>query len=74
MAKIRSGVRVMAIKVIRHGTKLIAECECCGCLFEYENEDIKEIQLHLNEYRKYVRCPECNSEIYLFWVCKGGEK
>ena len=53
----------MAIKVIKHGTKRIAECKNCGCVFEYEKEDINSMRIKHNEYKNYVICPECRSEV-----------
>jgi DNA-directed RNA polymerase subunit RPC12/RpoP len=39
------------IKVIEHGySKYKDKCHQCGCLFEYELEDIKEGS---------VKCPDC---------------
>ena len=51
----------MAIKVIKHGTKVFrAVCPICGCEFEYEYEDLK------TEYGfvKEVKCPDCGNTVY----------
>lgn len=48
----------MAIKVIKHGTKVFrAVCPICGCEFEYEYEDLK------TEYGfvRQVKCPDCGN-------------
>lgn len=29
------------IKIIRKGTRKVQECKECGCLFSYEEEDVK---------------------------------
>ena len=57
------------IKVLAHGNQhLQAVCPRCGCLFEYETEDIYSVQMIPadNKGNKYfirtwkeVRCPEC---------------
>ena len=42
-------------------------CEECGCLFTYDNEDIKTERLHtltiMNE--SYILCPCCGSEVLI---------
>lgn len=53
----------MAIRVIKHGTKRVVECINCGCLFEYEKEDINSVQLKYNEYKNYVVCPDCRDKV-----------
>ena len=51
----------MAIKVITHGEKKFqVACPVCGCVFEYELEDLTLYQ----DGRKGVRCPDCNEVIY----------
>lgn len=48
----------MAIKVIKHGTKVFrVVCPICGCEFEYEYEDLK------TEYGfvRQVKCPDCGN-------------
>lgn len=47
------------IKIIKKGTRQIATCEKCGCVFSYEEEDIK----HLGSCKKYVICPQCNTDV-----------
>ena len=53
----------MAIKILRHGTKKVITCQNCGCFFEFEKEDTKTMQLKYNEYKQYVNCPDCQTEI-----------
>ena len=46
----------MAIKVIRHGTKIFRiTCPVCGCEFEYEYEDLQTIY----GIAKQIKCPDC---------------
>lgn len=54
------------IKIIKPGTKKKCTCEECGCLFTYEAEDIKigGTGYHGGDY-SYIKCPQCNNEIYL---------
>ena len=50
----------MAIKIIKHGTKVFREtCPVCGCEFEYEYEDL------IKEYGfvKMIKCPDCGEMI-----------
>jgi hypothetical protein len=48
------------IKVLRKGTKRKIECENCGALLQYEEEDIQD-----NGYCEYIICPECKCRIAL---------
>jgi len=51
----------MAIKVIKHGTKVFrAVCPLCGCEFEYEYEDLKTEYGFVRE----VKCPDCGNTVY----------
>jgi hypothetical protein len=51
----------MAIKVIKHGTKVFrAVCPICGCEFEYEYEDLKTEYGFVRE----VKCPDCGNMVY----------
>lgn len=48
------------IKILKHGNKRVIECKNCGCIFEYEHEDVKREQSGINEYIYYISCPDCN--------------
>ena len=60
------------IKIIKVGTKRLATCEKCGCVFSYEEEDIKHLENHNGEYsfvdgikhgyKNYVICPQCSKD------------
>lgn len=61
----------MAIKIIKEGTKerkaYRAECQECGCIFEYHKEDIRtDYKQEFNSYPlekvHYVDCPQCHNE------------
>lgn len=59
------------IKIIKEGTKKIATCYNCGCIFSYEREDIKD-DMYDDNYmpppqfiKEWVNCPQCNEEIVL---------
>ena len=59
------------IKIIKRGTREIQECSQCGCLFSYEQEDIKKdindnFKMGLSHYsKKYIICPQCKNEVTL---------
>ena len=53
------------IKIIRKGTRKIQECKECGCLFSYEEEDVKTKSIMLVYYEKYINCPQCKKNITL---------
>ena len=63
----------MAIKVIKHGEKpkFKKTCPNCGCVFEYEVEDLQiEPNWSLNSWnypahkKRVVICPDCGEKIY----------
>ena len=45
--------------IIKPGTKFIATCHQCGCVFSYEREDIVR-EVWRNEAQSWVNCPQCN--------------
>ena len=53
----------MAIKVITPGLKKFqATCPICGCVFEYELEDLQEGEgIYSGEF--YIKCPDCGKAI-----------
>lgn len=51
------------IKVIKEGVKGQVECDDCKAVLEYERQDIKGIQVGINEYDKVINCPCCNNEV-----------
>lgn len=63
------------MKILHKGGPLF--CTCCGCVFEFEEEDIKvkeEVEnildlkiIHIEDrYKiKYVECPQCKEHIEL---------
>lgn len=55
------------IKVIKHGTKKTAECKHCGCIFEYEDEDVQRERVKNNEYDIFVKCPDCGYRVDKKW-------
>lgn len=57
------------ITVIEHGPKKIkARCPHCGCIFEYELEDVKTegilSTIQYNSTGQYVECPDCKYHVY----------
>ena len=46
------------IKIIKKGTREIAECPICGCEFSYEKEDLCMNPIKRKEW--IVNCPQCN--------------
>jgi Fe2+ or Zn2+ uptake regulation protein len=63
------------IKIIKKGTRQQATCDKCGCIFSYEEEDIKHLENHNGEYhfingtrhgyKNYVICPQCNNDLVI---------
>ena len=56
------------IKIIKKGTKKNQECDFCGCIFSYGEEDIitktdgEETFYHVKDV---IYCPQCKKEIIL---------
>ena len=49
------------IKIIEPGTRKIAKCSACGCVFSYEEEDIHMIpHARSLSVTLYVHCPQCS--------------
>ena len=57
------------IKVLTHGNQYRRKtCNMCGCVFEFEDEDIESTSCWYKGFKtnvKYVRCPECREVIYI---------
>lgn len=64
------------IKIIEPGTKIVAECNSCGCKFSYEKEDIQSrphktpdgcarqvLQKLPKLFEYYVLCPQCGKDL-----------
>lgn len=51
------------VKVIQYGAKRRQVCEVCGALLEFEKEDIKTVQVGMNEYEQQIMCPACNETV-----------
>ena len=52
------------IKIIEPGTRKIAKCSACGCVFSYEEEDIHMIpNARRNSVTLYIHCPQCNKAV-----------
>lgn len=55
------------IKIIKHGrkpTQITCSNPDCGCIFTFETEDVRKVELQdwyggTGKYRKVVNCPEC---------------
>lgn len=57
------------IEIIQRGTKNRRTCVNCGCIFSYEEEDIRKDGVYsvdpLKVKKTYVICPQCHKEIAL---------
>lgn len=62
------------MKILKHGNKFnenkIQICGLCGCKFKYDDDDVVInrdfcFTVYPPLYKAYIRCPECNAEIYL---------
>ena len=51
------------IKVIKYGNKRRIQCQECGSLIEYEEEDIRISQTSGNGYEGVIDCPVCKKII-----------
>ena len=48
------------IKIIEHGTRKIAKCPVCGCVFSYEREDLCMDPI---SKKWIINCPQCNEAV-----------
>lgn len=48
------------IKIIKKGTRKIANCKNCGCEFSYEEEDVIRGPMWKEDH---VNCPQCNKAV-----------
>lgn len=57
------------IKIINPGTKKKINCDACGCLFSYEEEDVGYGDIavigDMLAIGMYVTCPQCKQKIVL---------
>jgi len=64
--------RTQMIKIIKPGTKQEKHCDYCGCLFSFEEEDVRaKTTVHTGGFPgiakggTYINCPQCKKEISL---------
>lgn len=50
-------------RVIKECTEQQKECSNCLCTIGYTRNDIKQEQIHMNEFKYYVECPRCGHHI-----------
>jgi len=50
------------ITVIQHGNRKRIVCPTCDCIFTYQREDIAHKQTGINDFKDFVRCPDCGEE------------
>ena len=48
------------IQIIKEGTRKIAKCSVCGCVFSYEREDVLRDPIWVENH---VKCPQCNEAV-----------
>lgn len=53
------------IHIIKHGTKYPYKLTCfhCGCIFEFQDEDIRDTEIDNKIWLKTIYCPECKQDI-----------
>ena len=57
------------IKIIKQGTRKKIECEECGTILSYEQEDVQTGAVLISPLstgsKKYIVCPQCHNKIIL---------
>lgn len=57
------------VKIIQAGTKSRVECSFCGAILEYCKDDVHEEETYISQrdsyFKKYIKCPQCDSKVYL---------
>lgn len=51
------------VKVIKYGQKRRVTCSHCGALLEFEWDDLKTVQVGMNEHETQIECPACNESM-----------
>lgn len=59
----RKEVVMMAVKVIKYGSKRRVTCGCCESLLEYEKDDMETVRTGMNEYESSIICPNCHEAV-----------
>lgn len=58
------------MKILRQGVKpefvWYGFCACCGCVFQLEKEDEKQIEYD-QDCTAYFKCPCCNGVLRISW-------
>ena len=49
-------------KIIKRVTKEVT-CRTCGVILEYRNNEVKQVQVSMNEFKNYIECPECKHDV-----------
>ena len=68
------------MKIIKNNN--IKVCETCGCIFQYDKEDVKKVELKDDVIKsiyepsgmKYVNCPRCKRQHFIYLKFKEGDK
>lgn len=55
------------IKIIKIGSRKKIECNDCGSLLSYEEEDVITATNPENGWadKRFIECPQCKSKIYI---------
>ena len=51
------------IRIIKHGLYRKMTCPNCRCEFTYEKADTNHVQTDVNDYKRFVECPDCGERI-----------
>lgn len=51
------------IRIIKHGLYRKMNCPNCRCEFTYEKADTNHVQTDVNDYKRFVECPDCGERI-----------
>ena len=42
-------------------------CVKCGCIFEFQDEDIQEVQDRINDFHYQINCPICDNKFCTYF-------
>ena len=50
------------VEIINDGKKEVV-CPNCGATLRFSKLDVKQVQVHINEFKNYIECPACKHNV-----------
>lgn len=49
-------------EVVKREVKEVV-CQNCGATVRFNKSEAKQVQVHINEYKNYIECPDCKHDV-----------